>query len=60
MFECYADGWVKGKYRHVIIYLHATQTECREEVLLEFAEVYGVEAEFSILIPVEDDKCFNI
>jgi hypothetical protein len=56
MFECYADGWVNGKYRHVVIYLHATQAECKQEVLLEFTEVYGSVAEFSMVVPVEGDK----
>jgi hypothetical protein len=56
MFECYADGWVNGKYRHVVIYLHATLAECKREVRLEFTEVYGTEAEFSMIIPVEDGK----
>ena len=60
MFECYADGWVKGRYRHVVIYLNSTLPECKREVLLEFTEVYGAIAEYSMCIPVEEGKiCFE-
>ena len=54
MFECSADGWDGKAYQHVVIYLNAPLAQCRDEVLLEFNEVYGVTAEFSMVIPVEE------
>lgn len=52
MFECYADGWVNGKYRHVVIYLYANRVQCREEVAAEFKLVYGTDCEYVATMPV--------
>ena len=52
MYECYADGYITGAYRHITIYLKSTQAQAARDTECEFREVYGCDPEFVMIIPI--------
>ena len=56
MYECYVDGPVNGRYRHIVIYLKSTQAEAARDAEREFVEVYGCDPEFVMVVPIGFDR----